>query len=159
MNEVRAKPIVDGKFWIVEQDGKKIGTLHKKENNRFMLSGQEGQSYFGKKEELISTFGKDFFGTKIKTTVSTVDVTDIYGYPTSCVPFNPVYNVKTKLPLFTKSKDSRSLYCAGHYAIRFEKGWVKSFCPKLITVERYEYQGPFKTLIELKQALSNVKNY
>ena len=30
MIELRAKPIVDGKFWIVEQDGEKIATLHKK---------------------------------------------------------------------------------------------------------------------------------
>ena len=37
----------------------------------------------------------------------------------------------------------------------FEKGWVKSFCPKLITVERYETQGPFKTKLEMKTALSN----
>jgi hypothetical protein len=27
-------------------------------------------------------------------------------------------------------------------------------CPKLITVERYDYQGPFKTELEMKQALS-----
>ena len=56
-----------------------------------------------------------------------------------------MYDVKSKLPLFTKSEKSKSLYCAGYYTIRFEKGWVKSFCPKLITVERYEYRGPFKT--------------
>ena len=55
------------------------------------------------------------------------------------------------LPLFTKSEKSKSLYCAGYYIIRFDKGWVKSFCPKLITVERYETQGPFKTDIEMKQ--------
>ena len=49
-----------------------------------------------------------------------------------------MYDVKRKLPLFTKSKKSKSLYCAGYYIIQFEKGWVKSFCPKLITIERYE---------------------
>ena len=30
MTELYAKPIVDGKFWIVEQDGNKVATLHKK---------------------------------------------------------------------------------------------------------------------------------
>jgi len=30
MNSIQAKPIVDGVFWIVEQDGVKVGTLHKK---------------------------------------------------------------------------------------------------------------------------------
>jgi hypothetical protein len=50
------------------------------------------------------------------------------------------------------------LYCAGYYIIRFDKGWVKSFCPKLITIERYENRGPFKTEFEMKQVLSNVKS-
>lgn len=157
MTEFHAKPIVDGKFWIVEQNGEKIGTLHKKENNKFMLSGKDGSSFFGKKEELLKAFGKDFFGSKIKTTVSSAEVRDVHGYPTSCHPYNPMFNVQQKLPLFTKSPDSKSLYCAGYYIIRFDKGWVKSFCPKLITIERYENRGPFKTEIEMKQVLSNAK--
>ena len=67
-----------------------------------------------------------------------------------------MYDIQKKLPLFTKSKDSKSLYCAGYYVIRFEKGWVKSFCPKLITLQRYQYKGPFKTDLEMKQVLSSV---
>jgi hypothetical protein len=158
MSEIYAKPIVDGKFWIVEQSGEKIGTLHKKENNKFMLSSKDGQSFFGKKEELIKAFGKDFFSSKIKTSISSKEAEDVYGYPTSCYPHNPMYNVQKKLPLFTKSKDSKSLYCAGYYIIKFNKGWVKSFCPKLITIERYENKGPFKTELEMKQVLLNAKS-
>ena len=157
MTDFQAKPIVDGKFWIVEQNGEKIGTLHKKENNKFMLSSKDGNSFFGKKEELLKAFGKDFFGSKIKTTVSAAEIRDVHGYPTSCHPYNPMFNVQKRLPLFTKSPDSKSLYCAGYYIIRFDKGWVKSFCPKLITIERYENRGPFKTEIEMKQVLSNAK--
>lgn len=158
MTEIHAKPIVDGKFWIVEQDGAKIGTLHKKENNKFVLSSNQGNSFFGKKEELITAFGKDFFGAKVKTTISDQEVRDVYGYATSCHPYNPMFNVQKKLPLFTKSSASKSLYCAGYYIIRFDKGWVRSFCPKLITIERYENRGPFKTDLEMKQVLSNVKS-
>jgi hypothetical protein len=158
MTEIYAKPIVDGKFWIVEKDGEKVGTLHKKENNKFFLSSKIGESWFNKKEELTKAFGKNFFGDRIKTTISHEEVRDVHGYPTSCYPHNPMYNVQKKLPLFTKSSDSKSLYCAGYYIIKFDKGWVKSFCPKLITIERYENRGPFKTEIEMKQVLSNVKS-
>lgn len=154
-----AKPIVEGKFWIVEENGEKVGTLHKKENNKFMLSAKGGNSFFGKKEELIKAFGKDFFSSKINTSISSDDdVREIYGYPTSCRPYNSVFNVKKKLPLFTKSEASKSLYCAGYYIIRFDKGWVKSFCPKLITIERYDNRGPFRSEIEMKQVLSNAKS-
>ena len=158
MTEIHAKPIVDGKFWIVEKDGEKIGTLHKKENNKFFLSSKTGESWFSKKEELTKAFGKNFFSTKIKTTISHENVRDVYGFPTSCYPHNPMFNVQKKLPLFTKSFESKSLYCAGYYIIKFDKGWVKSFCPKLITIERYENRGPFKTELEMKQVLSNVKS-
>ena len=61
MNEIHAKPIIDGKLWMVEQNGVKIATLHKKENNKFMLSNKEGEIYFSKKEELVRQFGKNFF--------------------------------------------------------------------------------------------------
>jgi hypothetical protein len=159
MTEIHAKPIVDGKFWIVEQDGTKIATLHKKENNKFVLSSTNGEIMFNKKDDLTKQFGKDFFltNTKIKVTTST-DINECHGYPTSCRPYNSMYDVKRKLPLFTKSNASKSLYCAGHYIIKFDKGWVKSFCPKAITVERYPYKGPFKTELEMKAVLSNAKS-
>ncbi len=155
---IKAKPIVDGKFWILEEDGERIGTLHKKENNKFMLSAKGSEKYFHKKDDLTKIFGKDFFVTKVKSTVSHQENKEVYGYPTSCYPYNTLFNVQKKLPLFTKSPSSKSLYCAGYYTIKFEKGWVKSFCPKLITIERYENRGPFKTQLEMKQAMSNVKS-
>ena len=64
MTEIHAKPIVDGKFWIVEQDGTKIATLHKKENNKFVLSSTNGEIMFNKKDELVKQFGKDFIPSK-----------------------------------------------------------------------------------------------
>lgn len=160
MNDIKANPIVEGKFWIVERNGTKIGTLHKKENNRFMLSSSQGKSFFGKKEELIKAFGKDFFKSNIKSPKNKVEesLKEVYGYPTSCEPYNPFFDLQKKLPLFTKSVESKSLYCAGYYVIKFNKGWIKSFCPKLITIERYENKGPFKTELEMKQVLSNVKS-
>ena len=65
-----------------------------------------------------------------------------------------MFDIKRRLPLFTKSEKSKSIYCAGYYIIKFNKGWVKSFCPKLITIERYKSKGPFKTDIEMRQQLS-----
>ena len=153
---IKAKPIVDGKFWILEEDGERVGTLHKKENNKFMLSAKGSERYFNRKDELTKIFGKEFFETKVKTTVSHQETKEVYGYPSSCHPYNPMFNVQKKLPLFTKSPNSKSLYCAGYYTIKFDKGWVKSFCPKLITLQRYQYQGPYKTEIEMKQVLANV---
>ena len=80
---------------------------------------------------------------------------DVYDYPSKFVPYNMVFDVKRKLPLFNKSKKSKSLYCAGYYIIKFEKGWVRSYCPKLLTLERYPFKGPFRTILEMKTELAN----
>ena len=143
MTDIHAKPIVDGKFWIVEQGGTKIATLHKKENNKFVLSSTNGEVMFNKKQDLTKQFGEQFFLNSVKVKVTQPEEHECHGFPTMCAPFNSMYDVRRKLPLFTKSSQSKSLYCAGYYIIKFNKGWVKSFCPKAITIERYPYQGPF----------------
>ncbi len=155
--ELHAKPIVDGVLWVVEELGKKVGTLHKKEGNKYILSSYNGEHFFNKKSEITKQFGSDFFLKGINTTVSNIDVNDCHGYPTRWVPFNSMYDVRRKLPLFTKSNQSKSLFCAGHYIIKFPKNWVRSFCPKLITIERYPYSGPYKTEEESREALANVR--
>ena len=158
MSDIHAKPIVDGKFWIVEEDGTKIATLHKKENNKFVLSSHNGEVMFNKKDELTKQFGQDFFLKSEKVTVTATEVNECHGYATSCKPFNSMYDVQRKLPLFTKSNASKSLYCAGYYIIKFDKGWVKSHCPKLITIERYPFKGPLKTEFEMKEVLANAQS-
>jgi len=159
MTEIHAKPIIDGKFWIVEQDGTKVGLLHKKENNKFMLSSTEGEIMFNKKDDLTKKFGKGFFlkNTKVKVSATEEDK-ECHGFPTSCTPYNAMYDVRRRLPLFTKSDKSKSLYCAGYYVIKFDKGWVKSFCPKAITIERYPFKGPFTSELEMKVMLANAKS-
>jgi hypothetical protein len=156
MTDLHAKPIIENKFWIVEKDGEKFATLRKNEDNRFVLSNEEGIKIYDTKESLTRQFGKDFFVAKIVKEADNALPNEVHGYATSVTPHNAMFDIQRKLPLFTKSSDSKSLYCAGYYVIRFEKGWVKSFCPKLITLQRYEYKGPFKTEIEMKQILSNV---
>jgi len=42
MNLIKAKPIIDEKFWIVENEGVRIATLRKNEENKFILSNEEG---------------------------------------------------------------------------------------------------------------------
>jgi len=154
--ELHAKPIIENKFWVVEKSGEKFATLRKEEDNRFVMSNRNGVQIYKNKNDLTKEFGKGFFVAKIvKESVDNKPL-EIHGFPCSVVPHNSMFDIRRKFPLFTKSEDSKSHYCAGYYIIRFDKGWVKSFCPKLITLQRYEYQGPFKTEQEMKQVLTNV---
>jgi len=151
---IKTKTILKDKFWILEDEGVRVGTLSIAED-KFMFSGPTGTKYFNSERALKKTFGDGVHINEVPIEKIKIDSdTEVYGFPTSTTPYNPLLDVQRKLPLFTKSKKSKSLYCAGYYIIHFDKGWVKSFCPKLITVERYETKGPFKTDIEMRQALS-----
>tara|TARA_B100000925_G_C21948941_1_gene448023 strand:- start:218 stop:721 length:504 start_codon:yes stop_codon:yes gene_type:complete len=150
---IKAKPILKNKFWIIESNGERIGTLSKQEDKRLMYSCATGTEYFTDTKSFNSFIGGVSWD---KASISDGSSTkEIHGFNTSTSPFNVMYNVQKKLPLFTKSKKSKSLYCAGYYIIKFEKGWVRSFCPKLVTLEKYPYKGPFKTEFTMRQELSN----
>jgi hypothetical protein len=154
-----AKVLVPNKVWIVEDGGQKLGTLNKeKKGFSFYRKGQKLD--FTNKTEIKNQFG-DTISDEIEKVVKitkkvTPESLNVYEYPCGSKPHNPVYNIKKKLPIYAKSNKSKSLYCAGHYVIQFRKGWVKSFCPKLITLERYPFKGPFKTEEEMKTILSQL---
>ena len=156
---IKAKEVLDGKFWIVEDEGVNIGTLSF-DDEKYMLNDTSGKCViFNNEQQVSKNFGSKILWSKLNITETVPIEKSVHGMPTSCTPYSPIYDVKRKLPMFSKSNKSKSLYCAGYFIIRFDKGWVKSFCPKLITIERYECKGPFKTEIEMRTELSRVNNY
>jgi hypothetical protein len=148
MPEIHAKPIVNGQFWVVEEDGVKIATLRKELNNHFRLSNANNIITFEKEDELITTFGSSFFLTDNRIDISE-PVNECHGFPTKSRPYNAMYDVRKRLPLYTKQPQSKCYICAGWYQVKF-KAWVSLFCPKLITLERYEHRGPFMTKQEIR---------
>ena len=156
---VRAKTLVKDKFWIVEQNGQKLGTLQKQENNGWIfLSKTDKRQVFHTQESLFSKFGFGIFDeTNIKKPEDEIqmDNFDVHGYPCSQHPYNPMFDVQKQLPVYTKTPKSKSQFCAGYFIICFEKGWRKAYCPKMITLSRYKYKGPMKTKLEMQQVLNN----
>lgn len=152
MTNLKANPIVDNKFWIVEEDGERIGTLSRQEDKSYMYCCNTHTKFYENEKQLVTDIDIEW-GVKDASPEKTVEK-EVHNFPTSCTPYNSMYDVKRKLPLFTKSKKSKSLYCAGYYIIKFDKGWVRSFCPKLMTIEGYVSKGPFKTDLEMRQELS-----
>jgi hypothetical protein len=167
---VRAKTLVKDKFWIVEQNGQKLGTLSKQEDNGWIfLSKQDKRQVFHTQESLFTKFGFGIFDdTQSKEDEISVDKWDVkqaeqfevHGYPCSQKPYNPLWDVQKGLPLYTKTPKSKSMFCAGYYIVKFETvNWRKAYCPKIITLQRYKYKGPIKSKTEmvaqLNEALKN----
>ncbi len=152
-----AKVLVPEKEWLVKNNKNKIGSIAKSKKGYLFL--HKGKSMkFQNLAEIQEQLGIALFEDSIKKIKAEPDSKNysIYDFPCSSRPYEPVYSVKEKLPLYAKSAKSKSQYCAGYYVIQFRKGWVKSFCPKLITLQRYPYHGPYKTETEMKAMLTVV---
>lgn len=150
------KPIIDEKFWIIESDGQKCGTLRHVDNEKYEINYRNGVVTVTDKIKLQEDFGIDIetnvFRQDIKQPVVEITrntderhVGDVHGYPSASKPYNEVYDVRKKLPLYSKNEKSQSMHCAGYYVVKYENGWTRSFCPKLVTLEKYEFFGPYKT--------------
>ena len=153
-----AKVLVPDREWLVTDNNQKVGAITKcKRGYTFHKNGKS--IGFKNLSEMKSQLGIALFEESIKNSKKeTVDNKNyyIYDFPCSSKPYDPLYSVREKIPLYAKSPKSKSQYCAGYYVVQFRKGWVKSFCPKLITLQRYPYYGPFKTEAEMKSILNTV---
>ncbi len=156
---VKAKTLVKDKFWIVEEHGQKLGTLQKKDDNGWIfLSKKDHRQVFHTQESLFTRFGFNIFektSTPEEPIIEQTDNFEVHGFPCSQHPYNPMFDVQKQLPIYTKTPKSKSLFCAGYYIICFEKGWRKAYCPKVITLQRYEHKGPIRSKIEMQQVLNN----
>ena len=149
---VFAKPVLKNKFWIVENHGEKIATIQMIEDGSVVyVSSTERKKYASIK--LLSRDYNIVFDKEQKKSKETKLEYDAHGYPVNCKPWNVLYDVKHHFPIYTKTSKSKSYFCAGYYIIKFNNGWIKSFCPKFITLNRYDYQGPYKTKLEMQEQL------
>ena len=157
MTKLKANEILKNKFWIIEDidSNEKKGTLSRDADNKYMYSCNTGTYIYDTKGIVEKNLGTLLWNKSDISEAKSNIAKEIYNLPTSTVPFNSMFDVKRKFGLFTKSKKSKSLYAAGYYIIHFDKGWVRSFCPKLVTLEKYESKGPFKTEFTMRQELSD----
>ena len=145
-----AKAVVKNKCWVVEDNGNKVGTIL---TNPYGVVYQHDQT----REQFASLkLLSDKYNIVVDKTPPKRIITEsntVYGYPCEHNANNALWDVKHKLPIFTKGKKSKSFFCAGYYIIKFNNGWVKSYCPKLITLNRYPYAGPYDTAEEMQERL------
>lgn len=138
-----AKPVIKNKFWIVENNGKQVATIQSTPDGITFVKDEEREKFVSIK--LLKSKYSITFDNK-KNTKKTTEIThEVNGFPCNHKPYNALLNVSKKLPVFTKTNKSKSFFCAGHYLIQFNSEYVQSYCPKLITLSRYEFFGPFKT--------------
>lgn len=133
-----AKPVVKNKFWIVENEGKKVATIQRCDQGVTWVC-DDGRQKFDSFDLLKNQYPVNI--GKWIPQKSVVDSHSVYKYPCDSLPFNTVWDIKHKVPLFTKSKKSRCYYAAGYYVMDGEI----VFCPKYIFINRISFTGPYLT--------------
>ena len=148
------------KSWLVLSEGEqeRIGLLSSNPSG-FVLLAKDGKVNFATEEEVREFFEEDIFDKIITPTIQQEKEFFVKGFP---VDFDNPFEADAEdevsdLPLFTKTKASKVYHCAGYYCIKFPRGWIHSFCPKLATLDKYQYVGPFRTKMEMKSHLSMLK--
>lgn len=157
MTDLIAKPVLKNKFWIVESNGSKIGTIQAVENGGYVYVDSIGRQQFSTIKLLSKTYNVKF-DSRTKKTSNQVTTHSVYGLPVNCRPYNILWDLKKRCPIFTKSNKSKSYFCAGHYVIKLNDQWETVFCPKYITLNRYDYFGPYHLESQSLSKLEELSN-
>lgn len=136
---LRAKPVVANRYWILHRGDAKIGEIEMTHDGcAVKLPGRMAVFKNAKAAGRVVNIEFDPPNRSAKPNHS-----QVHGYDTGCTAHNGVWNVKLKIPLFTKTAKSKSWYAAGWYAVRHNRTWKVIRNPKLILLERYPFRGPF----------------
>ena len=144
MTELVAKPIVKDQFWIVTDGTKKIGNIEAN-NSGYGVKLNGSFLQFDNTTELKKKTHIRFEPIKSNKTKAAIPYPE---YPTTAKTYNSLFDIKRGLHLFTKTRKSKCQHAAGWFLIKQNGVEQVVFCPKYIFIQRYSYQGPFKTETE-----------
>lgn len=155
----KLKPITEQSWLVIgDTDDQRIGLLTEiRSQYTLMIAGAKQQ--FLNRKEVNKFFNEDVFRNVAEPVVDETIKKDYFinGYPVDFDNPNEVLIKGNRLPLFSKKATSDVYYSAGYYCLNFPKNWMPAYCPKLSTLETYEYAGPFKSELEMRTQLTKLR--
>lgn len=151
MTELIAKPIIKDQYWVVTDGEKKVGNVQANSAGyEVILNGAVLQ--FDNTTDIKKKTKIMFQPMKSNKTKAEMPYPE---YPTSERTYNNYFDLKRKLHIFTKTSKSKCYHVAGWFNI--DQNGVKEtiFCPKYIFIQRYPYDGPYKTEAEANIRINN----
>ena len=149
----KAQEVMKGKFWIIYENEVKIGTVR---SIATKSSSSEAYEYYDQRtnEKKILNSMKELFKVSTRDNVAVKEESVlIAGYDSGTSKAFPA-GMQDSIPLFKKTQNAKSLYAAGYYIVKFHgMGWQWAKAPKLSTLTKYIYRGPYYTEWEMMQDL------
>lgn len=151
MTELIAKPIIKDQYWVVTDGERKVGNVQANSAGyEVMINGNVLQ--FNNTTDIKKTTKINF--QPMKSNKARVEM-PYPEYPTPNKTYNNIFDVKRKLHVFTKTSKSKCYHVAGWFNINQNGHNETIFCPKYIFIQRYPYEGPFKTEAEANSHINN----
>jgi hypothetical protein len=156
---VRLKTITNTSWLVIgDSEDVRLGLLTES-RQKYILMIKGEKKHFLDRKEVNKYFNENVFENLIEPEVEDDIKKDCFinGFP---IDFNKPIEViikGNKLPLYSKKASSEVYYSAGWYCLNFPKNWMQAFCPKLSTLEEYQYAGPFKTELEMRSQLVKLR--
>jgi hypothetical protein len=136
-----AKPVIDKQFWILQDGNQKVGNIEACAGGyQVKINNQVAQF---KTIRMAAQRVNIEFETVNTQRHKRSPANLVHGYPTENRAYNPMWDVKMKLPIYTKTPKSKSWFAAGWYRVKKGRSWTVTQDLKLIVLQRYPYQGPF----------------
>lgn len=136
-----AKPVVDNEYWILKQDDQKVGNIQAVDDGYQVTIANKIVNY----KTIPMLCRRENVEFEPAAAPAPQPANQVHGFAVQGSVFNALWNVQLRLPLFTKDTKSKSWFAAGWYRVRQHRVWRTVQQPKLITLQRYEYRGPFHT--------------
>lgn len=156
---VKLKPITETSWLVIgDTEETRIGLLSQVRNQYVLMVKGEKKQFLDRKE-VNRFFNEDVFDNVVEAAAPTDTKKTFYinGFPVDFDNPHEVIIKGNKLPLFSKKSTSDVYYSAGYYCLNFPKNWMPAYCPKLSTLESYEYSGPYKTELEMRTGLTKLR--
>jgi len=136
-----AKPVIDKQFWILQDGDRKVGNIEACDGG-YQVKIQNQTAQF-KTIRMVAQRVNIHFESGFKTVKPKYDIGFVHGYSVSGRVHNPMWDVKMKVPIYTKTSKSKSWFADGWYRVRKGRNWHTVNAPKLIVLQRYDFVGPF----------------
>lgn len=150
MSNLIAKPIIENQYWVVTDGSQKVGNVTANEFG-FNLSMNGMSKHFDSASDIKSNTRIQF---QTVNSTKTKKQLPFAQYPTTPKVYNSILDIKRKLHLYTKSEKSKCYHAAGWFALKQSDSFEPVFCPKYIFIQRYPYNGPYKTKEEVLKVIN-----
>jgi hypothetical protein len=109
-----AKPVIDKQYWILKQNNQKVGVIEAVADG-FDVKIKDNISRY----KTIKMAGRSANIEFEPAQKPKKEVTNqVHGYEVSGKIYNPLWDVKHRLPLFTRDTKSKSWFAAGWYRVK-----------------------------------------